>query len=156
MRKWIVFLIVIIIISVWTTIDTYRSAHTYRNQITEKATATVKKQEPGLSVNEVSFYNGTKAYTIIYGTVDEQEQIFCVPSEQEDEIIVVNPKKGITANEAINILKNDRNPVEIKSINLGIEQNVPIWEIIYVDQKNRYSYYYVTFKDGEFIKRYTL
>jgi uncharacterized protein YpmB len=156
MKKWITLFIVLLIIVIWTSIDTYRSANQYRTQQGEEAIQIAKEQEPDLVVNDISFYNGNQSYTILYGRVDGENQIHCVPTNGKDEIIVVDPTIGISADEAVKKLKEERNPLAIKSVNLGIEQEVPIWEIIYLDQKNRYSYYYVTFKDGEFIKRYTL
>ncbi|MBM7661285.1 uncharacterized protein YpmB [Bacillus mesophilus] len=156
MKKWIALIIVLLIIVGWTSIDTYRSANQYRTQQGEEAIQIAKEKEPDLEVNNISFYNGNQSYAILYGEVDGESQIHCVPTNGKGEIIVVDPTKGISADEAVQLLTEERNPLSIKSVNLGIEQDVPIWEIIYLDQKNRYSYYYVTFKDGEFIKRYTL
>ncbi|WP_456278577.1 PepSY domain-containing protein [Bacillus sp. AK128] len=156
MKKWIALLIVIFIIVIWTSIDTYRTANLYRTEQGDQAINVAKEQEPDLEITDITFYNGNQSYTIIYGRIGEKTQIFCVPTDEKGEVIIIDPKNGISAEEAVNLLTEERNPSSIQSVNLGIEQNVPIWEIIYLDQNNRYTYYYVTFEDGEFIKRYTL
>ncbi len=156
MKKWLLLLFVFILITVFVAINTYQNAFDYQREQSNKATLVALKEEPNLEISDVTFYNGNSSYTIIYGKINNKEQIVCVPTNDKEQVIVVNPEKGITADEAINLLQKEQNPLEIKSVNLGIEQNIPIWEIVYLNQKNRYSYYYVTFKDGEFIKRYTL
>jgi uncharacterized protein YpmB len=155
-KKWLIFGSVFIILLVWLSMDTYKYAFDYKDHQKEKAIELATKKLPAFEVLDVSFYNGNESYTILYGIEENKEQIVCVPIESKLEIITIDPSNGITAEDAIQIVQRERNPVAIKSVNLGIEQNVPIWEIIYVDENNRYSYYYVRFQDGEFIKRYTL
>jgi uncharacterized protein YpmB len=155
--KWLIISLVLFTLTIWLCIDTYQHAFKYRDIQKEKAIQLAKKDEPSLEVMNVYYYNGNDSYTIIYGMVDQnKEKVICVPDDNKLDIISVYPSNGITAEEAIQIVQMERNPMSIKSVNLGIEQNVPIWEVIYLDEQNRYSYYYVTFKDGQFIKRYTL
>ncbi|MFZ3588691.1 PepSY domain-containing protein [Bacillus sp. DJP31] len=156
MKKWIFLLIVIVLLTILVGINTYKNAFDYQREQTKKATLVAMKTEPDLEISEVAFYNGTSSYTIIYGEINHNKRIVCVPTNELEKVIVVNPDKGISKEEALKQLQQEQNPLEIKSVNLGIEQNIPIWEIVYLDQNNRYSYYYVTFKDGQFIKRYTL
>lgn len=47
-------------------------------------------------------------------------------------------------------------PKEILKIKLGFENNIPLWEVTYIDDENRYSYYYLAFKDGQFLRRYSI
>jgi len=157
MKKWILFVFIIVISVIWIGFDTYKYANEYHQQRSEQARMRAKEIESSLAVTEITFYNGNQPYTIIYGEdADQKEMIICVPASADHEVLVLDPSKGITAEQAVSILKEDRQPVSIKSVNLGVEQNIPIWEIIYINQQNRYTYYYLTFKDGEFIKRYTL
>lgn len=156
MKKWIFLALITLGVVIWFGVHTYQNAFEYRNTQSLKAIEKAKEEVPDFEVNDVTYFNGNESYTIIYGKVDEKDHIVCVPNNSKLDIIEVNPVKGITAQEAVGILKEKRNPKDIKAVNLGVEQNVPIWEIIYLDEQNRYSYYYVTFKDGQFIKRYTL
>jgi uncharacterized protein YpmB len=158
MKKWIIFGFVGAILIIWLGIDTYQHANKFRDAQTEKAIELAQKEEPSLEVSNVTYYNGNDSYTILYGVVGNQkeEQIISIPTNSKKGIIKVDPSNGITADEAVSIVKRERNPTLIKSVNFGIEQDVPIWEVVYIDEKDRYSYYYVTFKDGQFIKRYTL
>ncbi len=47
-------------------------------------------------------------------------------------------------------------PKEIMKVKLGFENDVPLWEVTYIDDDNRYSYYYLEFKDGKFLRRYSI
>ncbi|MFP3393521.1 peptidase M4, partial [Brevibacillus sp. SIMBA_076] len=47
-------------------------------------------------------------------------------------------------------------PKEILKAKLGFENNIPLWEVTYIDDDNRYSYYYLEFKDGNFLRRYSI
>jgi uncharacterized protein YpmB len=157
MKKWLSFFFVfLIIIIIWASIDSYQHAFEYRDTQSRKAVQVAMQTEPQLEITDISFYNGNKSYTIIYGMIGHLNRIVYVPTNGKDDVLIIDPTKGISADQAVNKLLEDRNPSVIKSVNLGIEQNVPIWEIVYLDKENRYSYYYVTFKDGQFIKRYTL
>ncbi|KAA0550227.1 peptidase M4 [Bacillus sp. BGMRC 2118] len=156
MKKWIFLCIIMIGVMIWFGVHTYQNAFDYRNKQDSKAIEQANEEVPNLEIIDVTYFNGNESYTIVHGKKDGEEQIVCVPFNEKLDIIVVNPKKGITAQEAVGIVKEERNPTEIKAVNLGVEQNIPIWEVIYLDEQNRYSYFYVTFKDGQFIKRYTL
>ena len=41
-------------------------------------------------------------------------------------------------------------PKEILKVKLGVENNIPLWEVTYIDDDNRYSYYNLAFQDGQF------
>ncbi|MFD1738516.1 PepSY domain-containing protein [Bacillus salitolerans] len=157
MKKWIVVLLCILIIVIWQSIFTYKSAQDYLTNQHKKAISAAKGVESIMEVTDISTYHGTSSYSIIYSILsDDSERIICVPNKDNLEIITIDPEEGISKEEAIEIVRNNRNPLSILSVTIGVEQNVPIWEITYLDQQERYSYYYVTFKDGTFIKRYSL
>jgi uncharacterized protein YpmB len=75
--------------------------------------------------------------------------------EKTGNVIVKKIKSGVSKQEAIAKLKAERNPKEIISAKLGMEKGVPLWELTYIDDDNRYSFYYLSFKDGTFLKRYS-
>ena len=63
--------------------------------------------------------------------------------------------EGISQEKAVAKLTAERDPKEIVSVRLGMEKGLPLWEITYIDQENRYSFYYLSFEDGTFIRRYS-
>jgi uncharacterized protein YpmB len=157
MKKWLLIFVIFVIVILWQSIHTYNTALDYKSQAYEIAISVAKEHESLVEIKEVTTYNGNASYTIVYGvTSDQNERIICVPNSDDKEIISIDPKEGISKEKAIDILKANRNPLEIKDATIGIEQDVPIWEITYLDHQGRYSYYYITFKDGKFIKRYSL
>lgn len=46
------------------------------------------------------------------------------------------------------------NPQKIISVKLGMEKNVPLWEVTYLDESERFNYDYYDFKTGEWLKYY--
>jgi uncharacterized protein YpmB len=80
-----------------------------------------------------------------------------MPKSKKQTAVLKKASSGITKEKAISIVKNDKNPQEIKSVRLGIENKKPLWEVTYVDKdKKHLTYYYLDFSSGEFIKRYSL
>ena len=41
-------------------------------------------------------------------------------------------------------------PKQIVKVKLGAENDIPLWEITYIDQEDRYTYYYLEFQNGEY------
>jgi uncharacterized protein YpmB len=157
MKKYVLMFIIVVLLLIWQSIYTYQRAVEYQNQQHNSAIRIAKEIDEIVEVKRVTTYNGKQSYSVVYGIrEDNTERIICVPNQKDNQIITIDPAEGITEEEAVEIVIADRNPAEIKSVTIGIEQNVPIWEVIYLDEQNRYSYYYITFKDGQFIKRYTL
>lgn len=75
------------------------------------------------------------------------------------ETIVRKKSEGISEKEALqrtieqvgdDSKEHKSKPKEILKIKLGFENNIPLWEVTYIDDENRYSYYYLAFKDGQF------
>jgi uncharacterized protein YpmB len=49
----------------------------------------------------------------------------------------------------------DRKPSEVLSVSLAMENDIPLWEIKFKDQNDRYNLYYIKFEDGEYYQRIT-
>lgn len=71
-------------------------------------------------------------------------------SAKKGEIVTRFKRDGITESEALTILKSERDPQEIRSVKLGLEDNIPIWEIIYIDSDNRLTYHKLYFENGKY------
>lgn len=81
---------------------------------------------------------------------------------QEDQSTEEKPKQGyilpmdayITEEEAVEIASVGKDVDEIVSVNLGMEDEVVLWEVTCINSKGNYSYYYVNASTGEMIKSY--
>lgn len=107
-------------------------------------------------VNDITFYNGSNHYQVITGTDAKGEQWVVWYNEENDEVIKRKMNEGLSEKEVLQIVNQRLKVKKIENIRLGIENNLPVYEVTYIDDEDRYAYYYLTFNDGTFVKRYSL
>ncbi|MBY0122619.1 DUF5590 domain-containing protein [Bacillus sp. S/N-304-OC-R1] len=98
-------------------------------------------------------YHGQETYYIVKGKNRSGTNIYVWIPEKEGQIIVRKVSDGVSKEDAINKLKEEKHPKEIISVRLGMEKNIPLWEIYYRTDGDLINYYYVDFKSGEWLKK---
>lgn len=153
MKKWImifsIFLIVVIALIVkiyFNTVEPVKAAE-------EKAVQMAKKETELTTVDDFYVYYGEEAYSIVQGKDKNGTKLIVWVPEKEGEIVAQKASAGITKNEALTKLLEEKKPDEIISVKLGLENNRPLWEIHYRSNENILNYYYVDFKTGEWLKK---
>ncbi|ANB57041.1 hypothetical protein GFC29_1445 [Anoxybacillus sp. B7M1] len=155
MKKWGILCFVVLCIFFWQAASVYHTAIGQKQSLMETARKRAIERVAFARIDQVYTYYGEKTYIVFMG--DDRKgarKIVWVP-EKSGSIVVKDAKSGITQEEAIKKLTAERNPKKIVSAKLGMEKGVPLWELTYIDQNNRYSFYYLSFKDGTFLKRYS-
>jgi uncharacterized protein YpmB len=155
MKKWGIILFVFICMMIWQAVNVYDAALEPKQFAESKAMKRAASEVNFINIEEIYTYFGDQAYVVIVGTNSEKEKVAAWVPEKTDNVIVKKIKSGVSKQEAIAKLKAERNPKEIVSAKLGMEKGVPLWELTYVDDDNRYSFYYLSFEDGTFLKRYS-
>ncbi|OIJ14778.1 hypothetical protein BKP37_07295 [Anaerobacillus alkalilacustris] len=158
MRKAIIFFLLIFsIIIIWQGIHLY-SVINKSFQLSEKeALQYIESKNLDLvDIYETSFYNGTESYQVIVGKNSRGKEIIIWVADTLDTHFIRKKEDGISYEQVLSFIESELSPEETISIKLGIEQSVPLYEIIYKDQSNRFSYYYISFKDGKYLKHYHL
>lgn len=115
--------------------------------------------DENLDVKDVTFsnfYNGTESYQIFEGKDDDGNGIFIWIKDTLDLHMIKKKEDGLSYNEVLDFANKELEPKEIISIKLGMENSLPLYEITYINQENRYSYYYISFEDGTYLKHYHL
>lgn len=107
-------------------------------------------------MKQVNFYHGSESYQVFEGINEASEEVFIWVAKSLDNHIVKEKGAGLKIEEVILYTEEELKPKEIISIKLGIESSLPLYEIIYIDDQDRYSYYYISFKDGTYLKHYHL
>jgi uncharacterized protein YpmB len=87
------------------------------------------------------------------GKVKKGESIIVWIPDKSKEVFVRKTKDGLSKEEAVQKLLQEKNPKKIISVRLGMEKNIPLWEIYYRSQNNLINYYYVHFDTGEWLKK---
>ncbi len=159
MKKWffIIFVLLLIVVS-WRSIALYQSTMKVKLDEQQIAHAKVVNENMLQNIDDVTTYYGTKTYHIFTGDdLNGEKVIVFLPEDIEENTVTRKPSTGVSKEEALQILLSNPslNPKEIRSIKLGIEKDsngkdTPIWEIIYLDQNNRLTYYRAYFETGQF------
>lgn len=109
-------------------------------------------------VSSTDTYYGSHTYYIVKAKNKKNEKVIVwVPkNEKKHDMIVRKESSGVSRDKVISIVQKERSPEKIKSIRLAMENKLPMWEVTYIDEKNSFTYYYVDFQTGEFLKRYSM
>lgn len=152
-KKWILIssLIVIVFFAIFAKV--YLTAREPVKAAEKKAVALAEKQANLKQVNEFHVYHGLETVNVIEGKNRKGEKIIVWIPEKTKKVIVKKAKSGLSREDAIQKLTQERTPKKIVSVRLGMEKNVPFWEIYYLSDNNLINYYYVHFQTGEWLKK---
>lgn len=158
MKNWLIFIsvftvslsLVITILVLWRAETPFRSIEEQAEQLALDAKALA-------IVSESYTYNGKNSYVTVFG-VDEygdQKAVFVPTNLEEDSIQDVFLKDGLTEKEALSVFKKEGNVQKILHMKLGYEEPGAVWEVSYLNDKDKLNYVYIMFEDGEWWKRIT-
>ncbi|HDR7792613.1 TPA: DUF5590 domain-containing protein [Bacillus luti] len=165
MKKWIFTIIIVIVASGIYGAYVYNKAMGKKIPKEEKSIEIAKEKAKLTKVKSIDYFNGESSYTVVQGTDEKGEQLIVWVPEKKGDTVVRKKSEGISEKEAVQRTveqigdenKESKNkPKEILKVKLGFENNIPLWEVTYIDDENRYSYYYLAFKDGQFLRRYSI
>jgi uncharacterized protein YpmB len=104
-------------------------------------------------IEDFHIYNGIETVNVIEGKSLKGEKIIVWIPENSKQVFVKKAKDGLSKEEAIQKLLQEKSPKKIISVRLGMEKNIPLWEIYYRSDNNLINYYYVHFDTGEWLKK---
>ncbi|MEL3972672.1 DUF5590 domain-containing protein [Rossellomorea oryzaecorticis] len=154
MKKWITIIIVAAVIVMGTaSVLLYQTARGPVKEEFDQASKRVMDETPMKEIENTTMYHGAKAYTVITGKDDNNEKVVAFVPEKKEGIIVKKWADGISKEQAINKLKDEKQPDKILSVRLGHESVGPVWEITYLDKQRNLNYFYLLFSNGEWWKK---
>ena len=158
MKKWIIIgIIAMVVLLTGVSVYAYSAVRAPLTEGYEQARQTILDSGELQSVADVSYFHGEDSFFVVMGLDAEGDQaIAWVPQDQEDSTTVLKESDGITPEEAQSITESAVNASKIQSVKLGKEGNTALYEVKYLTESNQQGYYYLTFQDGSFIKRYSL
>jgi len=126
----------------------------------EDKAVSIAKKNGGLEEKlRFRIYNGKETVYVVEGKNKSGENIIVwIPEKQKgkaagEETIVRLAGDGISKNEAIRKVQEEKNPEKIISARLGMEEGIPFWEVYYTSGNNLMNYYYINFDTGGMYKR---
>lgn len=154
MKKWLWISGLLIVIIIGVSSFVYIKAMEPINEAEKIATKIAKEEASITTVHDFSIYNGTKTYYIIQGKASNgKNMIVWIPEEKKDRNIIIRAaNRGVSKEDAIRIITEKKSPKEIKSVKLGMENNIPLWEVYYSSTEDSISYYYIDFATGRMLK----
>lgn len=153
MKKWILITVIVVLIIIVSSISVFLSAMQPVKRAESIAFEIANNETDLENIEDFSLYNGSETYYVLKGTDSKGKKVIAwIPEEKKGQIIVKAEKDGISKEEAIQKLHEEKNPGEIMTVKLGIENNIPLWEIFYRSNDDLINYYYVDFESGEWLK----
>lgn len=153
MKKWIIFAAAFIVVMLGFLIKVYFSAVNPVKMAEEKAVKLANESVQISEVQDFHIYNGIETVNVIEGKSKKGESIIVWIPDKSKEVFVRKTKDGLSKEEAVQKLLQEKKPKKIISVRLGMEKNIPLWEIYYRSQNNLINYYYVHFDTGEWLKK---
>lgn len=110
------------------------------------------------TVTKVTRYSGDNLYHVVSGTTEKGEKGYAyVPiNAKEKNIQFFKAEATIPKEEIVAQWQNDCSSCKLVKVNLAIDGEQPLWEITYVDQKNRYVFEYFSAENGESRQQFRL
>jgi uncharacterized protein YpmB len=154
MKKWITMIITAaVILTGIASILLYNSARGPVEKEFAEASKRVLNETDMKTIEKTTIYHGTKSYTVFTGEDNNGVKKVAFVPEKNGEIIVRKWADGISKEQAINKLKDEKQPEKILSVRLGHESVGPVWEITYLDNQKNLNYFYLLFSNGEWWKK---
>jgi uncharacterized protein YpmB len=153
MKKWILILLVFVLVFFGILVKVYLSAVNPVKTAEKKAVSIAKERNLISEVEDFHIYHGLETIDIIEGKNKKGEKIIVWISEKSKKIIIKKAKNGLSQEAAIQKLLQEKSPKKIIAVRLGMEKDIPLWEIYYRSKNNLINYYYVHFETGEWLKK---
>ncbi|WML59959.1 DUF5590 domain-containing protein [Neobacillus sp. PS2-9] len=153
MKKWILSIVIFFVVLIGIFIKVYLSAMNPVKAAEEKAVLLASKKAQLTEIQDFHLYNGLETVNVIEGKNKKGDKIIVWIPEKSKKVFVKKAKNGLSKEEAVQKLLQEKNPKKIISVRLGMEKNIPLWEIYYRSENNLINYYYVHFETGEWLKK---
>ncbi|MGM0873960.1 MAG: DUF5590 domain-containing protein [Bacillota bacterium] len=150
----LVITVVILIVAIWVFGSAYSVAREQYLDGHEKSKELVLNKGELSSIQNVETFNGNIKYHVMSAenAKDEKVYVWVPQTEKNEKVIIKKQSSGITEEEAISKVNQEYDPIKIVDVKLGMDEGIPIWEVKYKDQSDRYTFDFVNFYDGEIIK----
>lgn len=159
MKAWIISISVILLVTVLAL--SYYLYEVTADPIRERQEQAILLAEQSVDfsqVRKVDYYHGRRSYQIIDAVDADRNDIYIWVEEKDDSekenIEVRRQSEGLTKQEVIDIVQDEITIERLKSVRLGMIGSTPVYEVKYIDDEKRHSFYYLTFEDGTYIRHY--
>lgn len=155
MWNWIKFIIVFLLsLASVITILVFYNAYKPIADAEEQASEAAIESGQLVSVQSTEIFNGTNTIVTVFGKDQEgnEKAVFVEKNKQEQyaEVVLAD---GITAKNALDIVKKELDVQKVMHVSLGVVDEDPMWEIAFKSGNGKLNYVYLSFENGQWKKR---
>jgi uncharacterized protein YpmB len=153
MKKWVVAIATVVIaVIVWQLWSLYHGIETKHEQVLDEASAKAKKQYHLKRVLHTTYYHGTHAYYVVEAVNQKGKKEYIWLPDGKGKSFVKSANEVWSKEKVQQFVNSHLHPKKLIDIRLGVEENIPIWEIAFIDQKGRYTFYDLRFDGKDWLK----
>ncbi|NRG43200.1 DUF5590 domain-containing protein [Bacillus sp. CRN 9] len=149
MKKIIIISMIVVVVMIGLSGKVYMNAVEPVKDVKAEAVKRAEKEVNLTDTNRFSLYNGNETIYVIDGKLKNGDDVYAWVPEGKGDITVKKKTDGISKEEAVQSLLNEKKPTEIIAVRLGMEKNIPLWEISYRTKGNLLNYYMIDFETGK-------
>lgn len=156
MKKWLFTGLVIVLLLIAGVIyQIFYTNHVYLSQGNQKAIAAAKKYASIQTINGISIFHGKHSYHVINAELKNHKKVYIwVPEKAKKQIVEKPVSDGLTKKQIMNHFNQLHYSVnKITNVQLGMIDQTPVWEIVFVDSNREYNYVYLNFTNGEEVEQ---
>ncbi|HET7615475.1 MAG TPA: DUF5590 domain-containing protein [Bacillales bacterium] len=153
MKKWgIAIGAVVLIALVIKGVVLYHGVESRQQQIKKHAITEAKRKYDVKQVIKATTYRGTHAYVVVLGIDKNGKKTYVWLPRDKGKAYVKPASEGWSRQKVVNYVASKLDPKKIIDIRPGIEENIPVWEIVFIDHNGRYTFYYLRFDGQDWVK----
>ncbi len=150
MKKWLTIIFSVLFVLAIVSITFYMKAMNPKKTAQEVAQKRMLAETDLITMDKFYLYHGADTYFVVIGKKKNGEKaVVWMPEDQKKNVVVKKLSDGISEQEAIQKLQSEKSPKAILQVKLGMEKNLPVWELTYLDKKEQLNYYYIHFDTGK-------
>ena len=155
MKKWIFGVVLLLIVGYVYYLFSLIEGNNSRDKAFESAQSIAYNYVGLQNPKDFYMYRGKEDWDVITGENRNGTKIAVwVPLNKKNKTFSLPLKSGIKKEEALEVLKQNREPFKIIHTKLGCDKDTPLWEITYLNVRDKLCYFYVDFRTGEWLKSY--
>lgn len=152
MKKFFIGLTVLLIMLIIGSIVLYRRSVAPYNNSKEEAFEYAIAHSDIITPEEFYWYNDTETFFTVVGKTEEDTELVVLINQDNGDVTSIPIEETISKQSAIQKTREARQPDKILEARIGMDNNIPIWEVSYRNENGRLGYYILSLEDGEWLR----
>ncbi|KRM59289.1 cell wall elongation regulator TseB-like domain-containing protein [Secundilactobacillus malefermentans] len=152
-RRPIIIVLVVIIVLILSGLFILNRA-TAPNSRAQRQAISLSQKYAGLkSYSQVYWTNLHKTYYTVDGTNKQNQAVYVVVPKKGGNLRVLKQKNGLTRNQVLQRVWQNRNPKKVLRASISIFNEKPAWVVTYLSQQGKLCYETIQFSNGKVLQK---